>query len=73
MANRNLSPNVLKGMFGGPRGIKGADYLRANIDKGSGRDIITHPSSVNGNIDTVRKPVKRGKIKKSLKHGKAKK
>jgi len=62
MANRNLSPNVIKGMFGGPRGIKGGDYLRANIEKNSG-GIMTHASSVNGNIDTVRKPVKNGKMK----------
>jgi hypothetical protein len=61
--NRNLSPNVTKGIFGGPRGIKGGDYLRANIQKNSG-GIMTHPSSVNGNIDTVRKTVPRGKIKK---------
>jgi hypothetical protein len=63
MPNRNLSANVVKGMFGGPRGIKGGDYLRANVEKNSG-GIMTHPSSVNGNIDTVRKPVKNGKIKK---------
>jgi hypothetical protein len=64
MPNRNLSANVVKGIFGGPRGIKGGDYLRANITKSSGGGIITHASSVNGNIDTVRKPVKNGKMKK---------
>lgn len=34
--NRNLSQNIAKGYFGGPREIKGGDYLRANISKNSG-------------------------------------
>jgi len=63
MANRNLSPNVIKGMFGGPRGIKGGDYLRANIEKNSG-GFLGQASTVNGNADTMREPVKNGKIKK---------
>jgi hypothetical protein len=62
--NRNLSPNVAKGMFGGPRGIKGGDYIRGNVGQTSGGDAYSHPTSVNGNLDTVRKPVKNGKIKK---------
>lgn len=60
--NRNLSPNIAKGMFGGPKTIKGGDYLRANISQNSG-GLPRIASSVNGNLDTVRKPVKRGKIK----------
>jgi hypothetical protein len=34
--NRNLSPNIAKGIYGGPRQIKGADYPRANISQTSG-------------------------------------
>ena len=60
---RNLSPQVAKGMYGGPRGIKGGDYLRGNIDQIS-RGVLGGASPVNGNADTVRKPVKRGRIKK---------
>lgn len=60
--NRNLSPNIAKGMYGGPRGIKGGDYLRANISQNSG-GVPGEPSRVNGNADTVRKPVSRGRIK----------
>jgi hypothetical protein len=57
----------MKGMYGGPRGIKGGDYLRANIKKNSGKTeggIMSHPTSVNGNIDTVRKIIPSGRIKK---------
>lgn len=57
--NRNLSPNIAKGMFGGPRGIKGGDYLRANISLNSG-GVLREASPVNGNADTVRKTVKNG-------------
>lgn len=60
--NRNLSPNVMKGMYGGPREIKGGDYLRANIEKNSG-GVLGVASTVNGNADTVRKIVRRGKMK----------
>lgn len=60
--NRNLSPNIAKGMFGGPKTIKGGDYLRANISQNSG-GVPGIASPINGNADTVRKPVKRGKIK----------
>jgi hypothetical protein len=61
--NRNLSPNIAKGMYSGPRTNKGADYLRGNIDQVS-RGALRGASPVNGNADTVRKPVSRGKIKK---------
>ena len=61
--NRNLSPTVMKGMYGHPREIKGGDYLRANIEKNSG-GFLGQASTVNGSKDTVRQPVKRGKIKK---------
>jgi hypothetical protein len=64
--NRNLSPNVTKGMYGGPRGIKGGDYLRANVSKNSG-GVLNHASSVNGNIDTTRKVVSKAKVKKKSK------
>lgn len=60
--NRNLSPNVMKGMYGGPREIKGGDYLRANVEKNSG-GVLGVASTVNGNADTVRKIVPSGKIK----------
>ena len=60
---RNLSPKVAKGMYGGPRGKKGGDYLRGNVSQNSG-GVLREASPVNGNADTVRKPVKRGKIKK---------
>lgn len=60
--NRNLSPNIAKGMYGGPKTIKGGDYLRANLGMTSG-GIPRTVSPINGNADTVRKPVKRGKIK----------
>ena len=63
MQNRNLSPNIAKGMYGAPRGIKGKDYLRGNIGQTSG-GVLRQASPVNGNADTVRKPVKRGRIKK---------
>jgi len=63
--NRNLSPNIAKGMYGGPREIKGGDYIRANVAQTSGGGgAYSSPTSVNGNLDTVRKPVKNGKIKK---------
>lgn len=54
--NRNLSPNVMKGMYGGPREIKGGDYLRANISQNSG-GVLGVASPVNGNATTVRKNV----------------
>ena len=60
--NRNLSPNVVKGLFGAPRQIKGGDYLRANIEKNSG-GVLGVASTVNGNADTVRKIVSSGKMK----------
>jgi hypothetical protein len=60
--NRNLSPNVMKGMYGGPRGIKGGDYLRANIEKNSGA-VLQPVSSVNGNANSERKIVRSGRIK----------
>lgn len=60
--NRNLSPNIAKGMFGGPKTIKGGDYLRANIGLNSG-GLPNLASYVNGNLDTVRKPAKSAKIK----------
>jgi hypothetical protein len=47
--NRNLSPNVAKGIYGGPREIKGGDYLRANIGATSGKPPLLPPSPVNGN------------------------
>lgn len=56
MPNRNLSPNVAKGMFGGPRGKKG-NYITGNISQSSGA-VEKMPSTVNGNVDTVRKVVK---------------
>jgi hypothetical protein len=59
--NRNLSPNIAKGMFGGPNTIKGGDYLRANLGMTSG-GIPRKVSPVNGNADTVRKPAKSGRI-----------
>ena len=64
--NRNLGSSIIQGIFKAPRGGYGK-YAKGNLEKNSGqlgRDIHTHSTSVNGNIDTVRKPVKRGKIKK---------
>jgi hypothetical protein len=63
--NRNLSPNVAKGMFGGPRGKKG-NYLTANqgLTSGKSEDVYSHSSSVNGNIETRRRPVKGKRAKK---------
>jgi hypothetical protein len=52
--NRNLSPNIAKGMFGGPRGIKGGDYLRANLAQTSG-EVTKEASSVNGNAALEKK------------------
>lgn len=60
--NRNLSPNVAKGMYGGSRGIKGGDYLRGNVGKNSG-GVLRQASSVNGNLDTVRKIIPSGRMK----------
>lgn len=59
--NRNLSPNVAKGMYGGPRGIKGGDYLRGNISQDSG-GVLRQASPVNGNANTVRKNLGAGRI-----------
>ena len=58
--NRNLSPNIAKGMYSGPRTNKGADYLRGNIDQIS-RGALRGASPVNGNADIVRKPVRKKK------------
>lgn len=44
--NRNLSPNIAKGMFGGPREIKGKDYLRNS--QVSGKQMEPSPHRVNG-------------------------
>lgn len=44
--NRNLSPNIAKGMYGGPREIKGKDYLRnGNV---SGKYATPAKQRVNG-------------------------
>jgi hypothetical protein len=48
--NRNLSPSIAKGMYGGPRGIKGGDYARANTNKTSGATMVVPTNSVNGNL-----------------------
>jgi hypothetical protein len=64
--NKNLSSSIIQGIFKSPRGGYGK-YNEGNLEKNSGqlgRDIFSHSSSVNGNLDTVRQPVKRGKIKK---------
>lgn len=58
--NRNLS-NQTRGMFGGPRGLKG-QYILGNMQKNSG-GVLKVASTVNGNVDTVRKKVRSGKIK----------
>jgi hypothetical protein len=60
--NRNLSPKIAKGMYGAAREIKGADYLRGNIGKNSG-GVLRQASSVNGNLDTVRKIIPSGRMK----------
>jgi hypothetical protein len=52
--NRNLSPNVAKGMYGGPRQIKGGDYSRANMYQTSGA-VTKEASSVNGNAALEKK------------------
>jgi hypothetical protein len=59
--NRNLSPQVAKGMFGGPRPRKG-NYLIANQSFNSG-GVLGQASTVNGNANTVRKPIKSARIK----------
>ena len=57
---RDLSPKVAKGMYGG-RTTKKGNYAIANQSKTSktGRDAYSHPTSVNGNLDTIRKPAKK--------------
>ena len=44
----------MKGMYGGPRGIKGGDYLRAAISRNSG-GVLGVASPVNGNATNIRK------------------
>jgi hypothetical protein len=69
---RNLSPKVAKGMYGGPRGKKGGDYQRANLEQNSG-GVLGVASSVNGNKDSARKVVSRKKansVRKNAKRGK---
>jgi hypothetical protein len=61
--NRNLSPNIAKGMYGGPRAIKGADYSRANVSQTSGATLIVPNTSVNGNLQGAY-------AKRNLKNGK---
>jgi hypothetical protein len=58
--SRDLSPAVAKGMYGG-RTTKKGNYAIANQSQTSktGRDAYSHPTSVNGNLDTVRKPAKK--------------
>jgi hypothetical protein len=58
--SRDLSPAVAKGMYGG-RTTKKGNYAIGNQSKTSktGRDAYSHPTSVNGNLDTVRKPAKK--------------
>jgi len=46
MMNRNLSPKIAKGMYGGPREIKGKDYLRNS--KVSGKQMEPSQHRVNG-------------------------
>lgn len=58
--NRNLS-NQTRGLFGGPRGLKG-QYILGNIGKNSG-GVLGQASTVNGNALTVRKIIGSGKIK----------
>lgn len=47
--NRNLSPQIAKGMFGGPRGIVGGDYSRSNLAMTSGA-VKPPVSNVSANI-----------------------
>jgi hypothetical protein len=62
--NPNVSRQVANRIYGGPRGTVG-DYNIGSMYKTSGNEsAYTHQSTVNGNIDTVRKPLKSGKIKK---------
>ena len=65
MDNRNNSRQIANRIYkGGPRGNFG-DYAVGEQAKSSGHaGAYSHQSTVNGNIDTVRKPIKRGKIKK---------
>lgn len=47
--NRNLSPMVAKGIYGGPREIKGGDYARGMLGARSGaKPMIVSP--VNGSV-----------------------
>lgn len=39
MSNRNLSPQMAEGMFGGPRGRKG-NYIQGNINDRSGAKVL---------------------------------
>jgi hypothetical protein len=61
--NRNLSKGIAKGMYGAPRGIKGGDYLRANIGNSSGANGVVPTNSVNGNLQGAY-------AKRNLKNGK---
>jgi hypothetical protein len=56
-----MSPEKAKGMYGGPRGVKGGDYSRGNLAQTSGA-VKKEASTVNGAKDTVRKTVPRRKI-----------
>ena len=62
--NADVNRQVANRIYGGPRGTVG-DYNIGSMYKTSGNEsAYTHQSTVNGNMDTVRKPLKSGKIKK---------
>jgi Holliday junction resolvasome RuvABC DNA-binding subunit len=62
--NPGVGRQVANRIYGGTRGTFG-DYNIGSMYETSGNEsAYTHQSTVNGNIDTVRKPIKGGKIKK---------